>query len=277
MRLFEGLKRPALSIAITACLSFPALAELSICNRLTVTGNAEYPPILWRDQNNPGQLTGLAIELLELALMDTGITVDAKDRGVWARALQEAKHGEVDMLAGAFLTEERQAYMDYIVPQFSDVPSVVWTKKGKEFDYQKWEDLLELRGGTLINNSFGQDFDSYSKKNLAILTSATAERSFAMLLAERFDYVLYELYQGLAILESAGLKGQVTPLESPISVEGLYFTFSKKSGCNSEALRRHLSERVAQLSEFGTFERLFDKHMQEWLKQQQHQGVTPEN
>ncbi|BEU03792.1 hypothetical protein OAG1_25920 [Agarivorans sp. OAG1] len=249
-------------------------SELTICNRLVVTGNAEYPPILWRDQNHPGKLTGLAIELLELALMDTEISVDARDRGVWARALQEAKHGEIDMLAGAFLTNERQEYMDYIVPQFTDVPSVVWTKKGNEFNYQKWEDLLDRRGGTLVNNSFGQDFDAYAKKNLKILSSASAERSFAMLLADRFDYVLYELYQGLTILESAGLKSKVVALDNPISIEGLYFTFSKKSGCNSEALRRHLSERVTQLTKFNTFERLFDKHMQAWLLQQSNFGVV---
>ncbi|MGY5453001.1 substrate-binding periplasmic protein [Agarivorans sp. MS3-6] len=271
------LKRILFASLLAISFSFSASAELSICNRLVVTGNAEYPPILWRDQHNPGKLTGLAIELLELALMDTGIEVDARDRGVWARALQEAEHGEVDMLAGAFLTDQRQTYMDYIVPQFTDVPSVVWTTAGHEFDYQKWEDLLERRGGTLVNNSFGQAFDAYAKDNLKILTSATAERSFAMLLADRFDYVLYELYQGLTILESAGLKGKVTPLPKPISVEGLYFTFSKQSGCNSESLRRHLSERVSQLTEFKTFERLFEKHMQAWSKQQINHGVLTDD
>ncbi|WP_220718324.1 substrate-binding periplasmic protein [Agarivorans litoreus] len=269
--------KPLFLIAAVASSQWVVASELTICNRLVVTGNAEYPPILWRDQNNPGKLTGLAIELLELALMDTEISIDARDRGVWARALQEAKHGEIDMLAGAFLTNERQQYMDYIVPQFTDVPSVVWTKKGNEFNYQKWEDLLDRRGGTLVNNSFGQNFDAYAKKNLKILSSASAERSFAMLLADRFDYVLYELYQGLTILESAGLKSEVVALDNPISVEGLYFTFSKKSGCNSEALRRHLSERVTQLTRFNTFERLFDKHMQAWLLQQSNYGDAPRN
>jgi polar amino acid transport system substrate-binding protein len=272
-----SLIKTLLLIAALSCSQQVAASDITICNRLVVTGNAEYPPILWRDQNNPGKLTGIAVELLELALMDTDISVDARDRGVWARALQEAEHGEVDMLAGAFLTNERQQYMDYIVPQFTDVPSVVWTKKGNEFNYQKWEDLLDRRGGTLVNNSFGQDFDTYAKANLKILSSASAERSFAMLLADRFDYVLYELYQGLTILESAGLKSKVVPLDNPISVEGLYFTFSKKSDCNSEELRRHLSERVTQLTKFNTFDQLFDKHMQAWLLQQSNFGVVPRN
>ncbi|WP_019615637.1 substrate-binding periplasmic protein [Psychromonas ossibalaenae] len=249
-------------------LSIPVQANLSICKHLVVTGNAEYPPILWRDQHNPGKLTGLAVELLELALMDSGITIDARDRGVWARAQQEAKHGEVDMLAGAFITDQRQEYMDYILPQFTNVPSVVWVKKGREFPFKEWSDLLTKRGGTLVNNSFGQDFDKYASERLDIRTSATAERSFAMLIAERFDYVLYELYQGLTILEVSGLKNNVTHLQEPVSIEGLYFTLSKKSGCNSKALRNYLNKRIQELTDFNTFDKLFDKHMQLWLEQQ---------
>ena len=241
---------------------------LTICHSILVTGNAEYPPILWRDIDAPGKLTGVAVELLELALMDTGIKVEAVDRGGWARAQQDAKRGDIDMLAGAFITQERQGYMDYIMPQFTNVPSVVWVAKGKEFDYQQWQDLKGKRGGTLINNSFGQDFDQYAKQNLEIRNSASAERSFSMLLAGRFDYTLYELYQGLTILESSGLKNHVTHLETPISVEGLYFTFSKKSGCNTKELRSFLNGRVTQLTEFKTFERLFDKYMAKWVIQQ---------
>ncbi|MCE2573286.1 transporter substrate-binding domain-containing protein [Motilimonas eburnea] len=241
---------------------------LTICRNLVVTGNAEYPPILWRDAENPGKLTGVAVELLELALMDSGISIDARDRGNWARAQQDARRGEIDMLAGAFITEERQTYMDYIQPQFTDVPSVVWVAKGKEFDYQHWQDLKGKRGGTLINNSFGQDFDQYAKQNLEIRNSATAERSFTMLLAGRFDYALYELYQGLTILESSGLKSNITHLSKPVSVEGLYFTLSKKSGCNTPALRDFLNQRVKQLTEFKTFDTLFEKHMAVWLRQQ---------
>lgn len=250
------------------CASTPAYADLSTCTRLVVTGNAEYPPILWRDPNHPGKLIGVAVELLELSLMGTGIKVDARNRGVWARAQKEAKYGEIDMLAGAFITEQRQKYMDYIFPPFTNVPSVVWVVKGKEFEFNKWDDLGHKRGGTLLNNSFGQDFDQYAAKNLDIVSSATAERSFSMLIAERFDYVLYELYQGLTILEVSGLKDSVGYLKTPISVEGLYFTFSKKSGCNTQALRKYLGGRVKQLSDSKTFERLFDKYMQVWLESQ---------
>lgn len=267
--------RRASSVSITLCIvlfflliTTPAKANMSVCSRLTVTGNAEYPPILWRDKDHPGKLTGLAVELLELALQDSGIVIDVRDRGVWARAQQEVKHGEIDMLAGAFMTEPRKEYMDYIFPQFTNIPSVVWVKKGREFPFKVWDDLGSKRGGTLVYNSFGQNFDEYAKKHLNIRSSATVERSFSMLLADRFDYVLYELYQGMTILEVSGLKDSVTHLKKPISIEGLYFTLSKKSACNSLTLKLYLNKRMQEFKEFGTFEKLFDKHMQRWLKQQ---------
>lgn len=263
------------SATITLCIaliflfiSIPAKANLSVCSRLIVTGNAEYPPILWRDREHPGKLTGLAVELLELALQDSGITIDVRDRGVWARAQQEVRHGEADMLAGAFITAQRQQYMDYIFPQLTDVPSVVWVKKGREFPFKVWSDLRSKRGGTLVYNSFGQNFDEYAEKHLNIRSSATVERSFSMLLADRFDYVLYELYQGMTILEVSGLKDSVTHLKKPISIEGLYFTLSKKSACNSETLKLYLNKRMQELKDFNSFDMLFDKHMQRWLKQQ---------
>ncbi|WP_432459023.1 substrate-binding periplasmic protein [Agarivorans sp. QJM3NY_25] len=243
-----------------------ASQDFSSCSQLVVTGNAEYPPILWRSHDR--KLHGIAIELLELALIDTGIKVVARDRGVWGRALKEAEHGSVDMIAGAFKTNARVKYLDYIEPQFTDVLSMVWVKKGHDFPFHRWQDLLGKRGGTLANNSFGQAFDQYAKSHLSLYASGSAERSFEMLMAERFDYFLYELYQGLALLELAGLKQQVSALPSPISVEPLYFAFSKKSACNTPRLKLHLQQHLSQLSEFKVFERLFDKHLQLWLSEQ---------
>ncbi|WP_232802567.1 hypothetical protein [Motilimonas sp. E26] len=94
-----GVWLTALSFTLLVSMEVNAQTQqgnsLSICRSLLVTGNAEYPPILWRDFDNPGKLTGVAVELLELALMGTGIAVDARDRGGWARAQQDARRGEI--------------------------------------------------------------------------------------------------------------------------------------------------------------------------------------
>ena len=138
------------------------------CNTLTVSGNPEYPPLLWRDEQNPGFLNGAVPALLREITQPLGVTVEVKDIGSWARVQRMAREGEIDMVAGAFITSERIRYMDYLLPPVTHLPTAVWVPIGREFVYRHWPDLKGKRGSTLINNSFGQNFDRYAEQNLRI-------------------------------------------------------------------------------------------------------------
>lgn len=234
------------------------------CKKIVVTGNPQYPPILFRDKTNPGKLVGISIELLEKAFGELGIEVEAVDSGSWARAQKDAQTGQVDMLAGAFITEERKTYMDYILPPFMTIPSVIWVMKGQAFPFEKWEDLIGLTGGTLINNSFGEKFDAFAKEKLTIEQIPRIELAFRKLEAGRNRYVLYESYQGLAILESLGFKDKFEYLPLPVSEEGLYFTFSQKSACNDPKLKDHLVQKVNEYTEQKMVDQLMEKYLAIW-------------
>ncbi|MFB9886777.1 substrate-binding periplasmic protein [Balneatrix alpica] len=239
-----------LRLGVAICLVGASFAVgAKECSRIIATGNAEYPPILYRNANHPGFLTGISVDLLREAVTPLGQELVVRDRGSWARAQYEAESGAVDMLAGAFMTEPRKAYMDYIEPAFMQIPSVIWVRQGETFNYQQWSDLQGRRGGTLINNSFGEDFDRYAREHLAIEEVGSIETAFAKLEMGRTDYVIYELYQALPLLEQADFKGKFEPLSKPVSIENLYFTVSKKSECNSPAWRQQLSEQVQKLVE----------------------------
>jgi polar amino acid transport system substrate-binding protein len=237
------------------------------CEKIVATGNAEYPPILWRDKANPGKLIGVSVELLERAFGELGITVEAKDVGSWARAQQDARKGKTDILAGAFITEERKTYMDYIIPPFMTVPSVIWVMKGQTFPFENWDSLIGLKGGTLINNSFGEKFDTFAKEKLTIEGVPRIEQAFKKMEAGRNRYVVYELYQGLAIAEITGFKDKIEYLPNPVSEEGLYFTFSKKSPCNQDKLKEHLTQKVKAYLEQKTTSTLLEKYLKIWKQQ----------
>src|SRR5690606_29626653 len=98
----------------------PVLAAGGVCERIVVTGNAQYPPVLWVDPEDPKRLTGAAVELLEKVLDGSGIHVEALHAGPWSRAQEEVRSGRVDMLAGAFLTPTRLADMDYVHPPYME-------------------------------------------------------------------------------------------------------------------------------------------------------------
>lgn len=221
------------------------------CSTLLVSGNAEYPPLLWRDNSNPDELIGAVPALLKEIVEPLGIQVNVQYIGSWARVLHLASAGELDMVAGAFMTSERFGYMDYILPPILHLPTAVWVRTGDEFLYRHWPDLQGKTGSTLIDNSFGQNFDRYAEENLSIIPVRSIRQSFLMAEAGRVDYVLYEALQGSVKLAREGRADKFTALETPVSSEGLFYTFPKKSPCNSYELREVIAERLYELVQAG--------------------------
>ncbi len=252
-------------ILILASVAYSA--ESANCKKILVTGNAEYPPLTWQDKTNPKKLIGFAVELLEIAFSEIGIEVDARYVGHWARAQHEVKLGNIDMLGGAYITEERKTYMDYVIPPFVMDPTVIFVKKENSFPFEKWEDLIGLAGGTPIGNSYGERFDKFAEEHLTIERIAKLSQAFKMLEFERSDYVIYGLYPGLAEAEVTGLEGKIEYLLNSVISEGLYFAFSKKSPCNCQEIKGHLAKKVKAFSEQKLPDKLIKKYLEIWKEQ----------
>ncbi|RMF19591.1 MAG: amino acid ABC transporter substrate-binding protein [Gammaproteobacteria bacterium] len=240
----------------------PAPGADSGCRTLVVTGNPEYPPWLWSRKD--GTLDGAAAQLLREALAGSEWEPVFKAVPTWARAQAETRLGRADMIAGAFITDERQTWMDYIHPQIVDLPNVVFVRKGVYFPFNTWSDLVPYRGATLLNNSFGQEFDSYAKNHLRLEGVSSVEQAFGMLRQSRVDYVVFELFQGNILLETLGWEHDVEPLPNPINAEGLYFTVSRASPCNSGKLKAWLRQRIQQLVMEGRPKALADHYTSVW-------------
>lgn len=188
--------------------------------------------------------------------------------GSWARVQRLAQLGEIDLVAGAFITSERIGYMDYVLPPMTHLPTNVWVPRDRPFVYRHWPDLEGKRGGTLINNSFGQRFDQFAVENLMIEGVRSIDQSFLMALAGRVDYVLYEQLQGWVKLGRLGLADQFVALDPPVSSEGLYFAFPKRSSCNSVAFREAFMERLTFLSEQKRLETLIEEYTVRYVGEQ---------
>lgn len=244
-----------------------AQAAGGTCERIVVTGNPQYPPILWVDPGDDKHLVGAAVELLEMALDGTGIKAEVLNVGPWSRAQEEVRSGRVDMLAGAFLTRERLGFMDYVYPAFVEVPSVLFVKRGEVFPYSGWDDLRDKTGSTLLNNSYGMAFDTFSRDHLRIEKVSSIEQSFQTLVRGRVDYVIYERDQGLAAATQLGIEDQLEMLEGSLINEQLYYTLSHNSACNSPQLRAILAQNMQDLTSKGEPRRLLDKYRLQWASQ----------
>jgi len=259
MILYVFVRMFAAIVAVLASAPAHALSEQA-CKTLTISGNPEYPPLLWADPAEPGRLVGAVPALLREIVEPMGLELTVRDLGSWARVQRVAALGEIDIVAGAFFTSDRIDYMDYLLPPMTHLPTVVWVPRGREFVYRHWPDLLGKRGSTLINNSFGQNFDRYAEKKLSILGVRTIEQSFQMALADRVDFVLYELLQGQVTLAKGGVAESFVALETPVSREGLFLTFAKASPCNTFELRERIADRLASLVDDGRVDELIRQY-----------------
>ncbi|PVZ39896.1 ABC transporter substrate-binding protein [Pseudomonas sp. CC120222-01a] len=244
-----------------------AAAE-ALCGQLTATGNPEYPPYLWRDPNNPDQLIGANADLLNEVGEALGLEVKVVYGGPWSRAQEEVRTGRIDLMAGYFLTHERQQQMDFVSPAFLHVRSVVWVRQDGGFPYHDWADLKGHNGGTLVSNSHGQQFDDYARANLQLEAVPSARQAFEKLLHKRNDYLIYEQYPGMALAGTQGWDTQLKVLDPPVSSEGLYLALSHQSKCNRAELRERLAQKMKELVAGPVPEQLVEKNLELWRQQQ---------
>jgi polar amino acid transport system substrate-binding protein len=263
-------------LGLMGLLLLPGLASAAgKCERLVATGNPEYPPYLWRDPQSPQHLIGANADLLTLIGKQLGVKIEIIYTGPWSRAQDEVRTGRVDLLAGAFLTLPRLESMDYVHPAFFSTPSVVWVRKGQGFPYSGWEDLRGRTGGTLVHNSFGQQFDSFAEANLSLEAVPSLIQAFQKLLLGRTDYVIYERYPGVALANTQGMLESLETLEPPISSEGLYLTLSHNSACNDPWLRGQLAKKMTELTAAGLPESLLQRNLERWKAQQAQAADVP--
>ena len=254
-------------LALGLLPSAMSLAAGGACERIVVTGNADYPPLLWVSPDDPTRLTGAAIELLEKALEEAGIHVDALHVGSWDQAQQEVRSGRVDMLAGSFLTTERLGEADYVYPPYIEIPSVIFVRRGEAFPYSGWDDLRDKRGSSLGSSSFGSAFDTFAADHLDVAAMRSIDQAFEQLFSGKVDYLIHERHQGLALAAQRNVLEQLDILEGSLINEPLYYSISHHSACNSPALRAALAKGMYQMVRQGEPRRLLDKYRDRWSAQ----------
>jgi polar amino acid transport system substrate-binding protein len=261
------LARVWLGSAVLAC-SFavaPVQAQ-EACKHMVATGNPEYPPFLWRDPADENKLVGANADLMQMLSKEIGVPVEMRYAGPWGRVQEEVKLGHADLIAGAFYTVPRLDYMDYIYPAIRETRTVIWTRDNYALPYKKWSDLVGRHGVTVINNSFGEEFDRYAKESLKISTVPSLEQALKMLSMSRTDYLIYEEDPGLAYAAKMNVSGLKT-ITPAITNENLFLTMSYKSPCNTGEMRGKLAKAMYKLTRQNVMGKLIETNIQLWRKQ----------
>ncbi|MFO1339263.1 MAG: transporter substrate-binding domain-containing protein [Burkholderiaceae bacterium] len=257
----------AVAVLLLCGAAFSGHAAAEACGKLVASGNPEYPPYLWRDPGDDSRLVGANAELMQWLAQEVGVPVEVQYIGPWGRVQEEVRLGHVDLIAGAFFTLPRTEYMDYFHPAFQETRSAVWTRQASTLRYNRWPDLVGLQGVTVINNSFGEEFDRYAKDKLRLNQVASLDQAIQIVQTGRADYLIYEDSPGQAFLARRNI-ADVKMLATPVAHENLYLTLSHKSACNTPEMRGRIARALYKLSRDNkTMAGFIERAIQLWRRQ----------
>jgi len=242
------------------------------CDFIRVTGNNDYPPLIWQDASLPESLTGVLIDLQKKVLSNINLQVSTRYMGNWARAQLETKNGNADILLAPYLTKERQSWLNYFPTPIMSDPVHLAFKSDNYKEIQSWQALTNLVGASPRGNSYGEKFDLYARQHLSIFETNTLEESFNMLLKGRADYVIYGLYPMMSTSHLMEINQQIVFSKKAISAKNLYFSMARSSGCNRYFDR--ISRELEHLVQTGYMDNLIDRYLKKWRVQQKGSKVT---
>jgi len=221
-----------------------AAAAQTVCSKVVVTADPEYPPYAWYDGQN---LRGASVDVVLAVLQALKLPYELRYVGPFARVLQSARVGEVDIITELKRNAEREQFLAYADTAIFTNPSSVFVRAGQPLKFSKREDLRGLHGGVTNGTRFGDGLDEYIEANLNVERGPGIKENFLKLDAGRIDYFISPHYPALSHLISNGGEARYKVLK-PFIAEALnYVGWSRLSPCVGRLaefdamLKRHLA------------------------------------
>lgn len=246
---------------LVACAAFILTANLVYAAKtIIISGHPEYPPVMWQEGDN---IVGVGPEILKMAFEGLGITVDSKFKGSWTQVLESTKEGDIDAVAGIYMTAQNKTFFNYSIPFMKD-PVVIFVAKGKTFPYEKWDDLIGKKGTTTIGDSFGKEFDKFISGKLTISRTLKIEGNFNKIISGEADYFISSMYSGLIEAGKLGISDKIEYLPVFATAETFYIGMFKES----KFLRYmpQINEKIEKLVKDGTVDKLIDEKMKNYIE-----------
>jgi len=233
-RLDLARKAVAIGLMVAAAMFAQAAGAAPACDTLRLNGSFSWYPVVMREQDQvdaDGIVPAVAAEIarrLNLTLVYAPIAP-------FKRQVLELENGTLDVILGAYWTRERADKFQYTSSVFDDEVAV-FVRKGSEFAFNDWGDLKGRSGIRPYGGSYGEDFDRYAERNLMIrfveaVPDTFSQNMLATLHHQREDFAVLGRFNGLQMIQQAGLAGKIVDLEKPITANAVHMLFSRTSPC----------------------------------------------
>lgn len=220
-------------VLISGLLILPAsLQAKSECVKV-MAWDDDYPYV-FSAQPEDSQPVGLRVELVENTLKTMNCQLNFL-KMPWARALVELEEGRIDIVGGAFPSEERKVYAWYSKVDFHS-PNILFIRKDISNDVVL-NDLSDiekyrLKVGVQIDVYYGKAFEEMRLDagfSRLLHPNTSRKALWGMLRLGRIDGVIADIHSGQGELKQLGLSSLIMASDLIVSDQPSFFIFSKKS------------------------------------------------
>ncbi len=211
-----------------------------------------------------GSVRGLNADLVSEALRRMDCSANFVEMP-WARALIELEAGRLDILTGAFRTEERERYARFSRP-LSRSPNVLFISKSAAARYRLKHlgDIVgtEFQLGTQINVSYGADYDILLKKpgfKQQLQAISNRRSAWRMMAAGRIDGLIADEMTASMELRQMDLDNLIGKSAVVISDTPAHIALSMKS-VSPDFFERFNQALEAMIAD-GSFVRILQKNL----------------
>ncbi|MGB1234798.1 MAG: ABC transporter substrate-binding protein [Planktomarina sp.] len=238
--------------------------------RLVTGGN--YPPFTDRDWPGDGMITELVNAAMEATEFPVTYSITWEDD--WSKHLFPMLDSkEFDMGFPWFRPnceetpdQDRCANFHFSDP-LVELLNLLFVKQGSDFTFTQDSDA---HGRTLCRPAGYFTFDveredrQWLTKDLVKLEQpATPSDCFQMLMDGEVDAVALNEFTGWTTISDMGLRGQVSPLQTPLSVQGLHVIISKRHWRGTSHLYR-FNAGLRALKESDRYDQVVSRHLGEF-------------
>jgi polar amino acid transport system substrate-binding protein len=212
-------------------MTIPAMAQAACEKTLNWAWN-DYKPYSYR--TTTGELAGLDVDLTQAILRVAGCSYAAQEIPA-KRALRMLEAGEIDLVAAASVTREREAYGYFSVPYRLE-RIVMFARRDDTIAaaIRNFSDAVaqHLRVAAGNGGSYGTDYDTLRDRLQAagLLTlNASLEQRLELLDRHRVDLVIEDEVAGVGTARALGLVDKLQIIGAPLSNEPVRLLLSRRS------------------------------------------------
>lgn len=204
------------------------------CDVIRVGCAKNWYPVAFMLTPENTQATGVAVEIIKLAAKELGLKVTMDCSIPWKRLTMYMDTGEIDAIAGHYMTKQRQR--DWLVSKAiieDDILVIYKINHQKITSINDLNDLHGLIGAIHRGANYGQKIDDFIKqqqaKNLIVETHLN-DSIFSLIRYQRVDYGFISKNDATEKIKRYGFVDEIT-LSKSIDVNTVHIAFSKHSAC----------------------------------------------